>query len=124
MFGIGTKSARLVATATLALGIGAAGLPAAAEAGDGHRHHGGGHRFEGHYPRYPAYRHSRVVVQLWNPYPQPAFQPYVAAAACHPVVGHGVDGFGRRAKFGGTMCYDRFGNGYVVAGSEHVIHYF
>ena len=40
------------------------------------------------------------------------------------VVGKGRDHFGRRAKFGGTMCYDRFGYGYVVAGSRHVIHYY
>jgi len=131
MFGIGTKSARLVATATLALGIGAAGLPAVAEAGDDHRHRGGGHRFQGHhhnphhhYRHHHGYRHSGVVVHLWNPYPRPVIHHYPVATACHPVVGHGQDAYGRRAKFGGTMCYDRFGNGYVVAGSEHVIHYF
>ncbi|MGH6620466.1 MAG: hypothetical protein ACREF6_13060 [Alphaproteobacteria bacterium] len=143
MFGIGTKSARLIAAATLALGVGAIGLPAAAEAGDDHRRHGGHHKYKhhghhkyknhghrGHHRHYSHRRHghghwrSGFSVRIWDPYPPPVIRHYSVARPCHPVVGHGQDQFGRRAKFGGTMCYDRFGNGYVVAGSQHVIHYF
>ncbi len=43
---------------------------------------------------------------------------------CHPVTGIGRDRYGRRAKFGGTMCYDRYGSSYIVPGSRHVIHYY
>ena len=43
---------------------------------------------------------------------------------CHPVTGTGYDRYGRRAKFGGTMCYDRYGSSYIVPGSRHVIHYY
>lgn len=140
MFGIGTKSARLIAAATLALGVGAVGLPAAAEAGDDHRRHGGHHKYKHHghhnFKHYGHHRHhshrrhghghwnSGFSVRIWDPYPPPVIRHYSVARPCHPVVGHGQDQFGRRAKFGGTMCYDRFGNGYVVAGSQHVIHYF
>ena len=74
-------------------------------------------------------KHGRhgVTVQAWKPAappPRPAYKPYRAKGACHPVVGHGSDHFGRRAKFGGTMCYDRRGHGYVVAGSRYVIRYY
>ena len=70
-------------------------------------------------------RHG-VTVQAWKHVapPRPAYKPYRAKGACHPVVGHGSDHFGRRGKFGGTMCYDRHGQGYVVAGSRHVIRYY
>jgi hypothetical protein len=134
MFGIGIKSAKLIASAALALGVGAVGIPAA-EAGDDHRHHGGHHRYKQHHGhnkhhghhRHHAHRHghwhSGFSVHVWNP-PPPAVRYYPAVRPCHPVIGHGVDQFGRRAKFGGTMCYDGYGNGYVVAGSQHVIHYF
>lgn len=31
---------------------------------------------------------------------------------------------GRQAKIGGTMCYDAYGNSYVVQGSRYLIHYY
>ena len=43
--------------------------------------------------------------------------------ACHPVYKYGYHN-GYRAKIGGTMCYDRYGNGYVVRGSRYVIEYY
>lgn len=43
--------------------------------------------------------------------------------ACHPVYKYGYHR-GYRAKIGGTMCYDRYGNGYVVRGSRYVIDYY
>jgi hypothetical protein len=131
MFGIGTKSAKFIATASLALGIGAFCIPAA-EAGDDHRRHGfhgHHHRHHGHH-RHHAHRHhghwrSGVTVHVWDAFPpRPVIRHVPAVRACHPVIGQGFDRFGRRAKFGGTMCYDGYGNGYIVAGSQHVIHYF
>ena len=43
--------------------------------------------------------------------------------ACHTVSKIGYDN-GRKAKIGGTMCYNAYGNSYVVKGSRHVIHYY
>ncbi len=45
------------------------------------------------------------------------------ARNCQDVV---TDGYfrGRYAKLGGTMCYDRAGNGYMVDGSRYLIHYY
>jgi hypothetical protein len=139
MLGIGTKPARLIAVATLVMGVGAVGVPATAEAGDNHRRHGShkfhghqkhfkhGHfrRHHGHHRQFHKRSHHGFAVHVWRPnLHAPVVHHHWVTRACHPVVGHGLDAFGRQAKFGGTMCYDRFGNGYVVAGSQHVIHYF
>ena len=43
---------------------------------------------------------------------------------CHAVSKTGYDDYGRKAKIGGTMCYDSYGNSYVVKGSRYVIHYY
>jgi hypothetical protein len=133
MFGIGTKLAKIVATAMLALAAGAAvvGLSASAQAGDGNwRYDSHVYRGEVYHPhpapyRFHGPRNVRVVVRAWEPYPyRPVISHGLVAAPCQPVIGHGFDQFGRRAKVGATMCYDRFGNGYVLSGSEHIIHYF
>ncbi len=31
---------------------------------------------------------------------------------------------GRPAQVGGTMCYDEYGNGYIVRGSRYLMHYY
>ena len=64
----------------------------------GHRHYYGGHGAYGGSYRY--LRHCRKVVKT------------------------GYDRFGRRAKIGRTMCFDRFGNSYILSHSRHVIHYY
>lgn len=46
-----------------------------------------------------------------------------SAKGCHRVIKTGYDG-GRKARFGGTMCYDAYGKSYIVRGSRHVIHYY
>jgi hypothetical protein len=45
------------------------------------------------------------------------------SAGCRAVIRFGFDRFGRRAKIGGTMCFDRYGNSYIPSHSRHVIHY-
>ncbi len=40
---------------------------------------------------------------------------------CHPVSKHGYDRHGYPARIGGTMCYDHYGNPYVVSGSRYII---
>jgi hypothetical protein len=46
------------------------------------------------------------------------------SAGCRAVIKFGFDRFGRRAKIGGTMCFDRYGNPYILSHSRHVIHYY
>ena len=46
------------------------------------------------------------------------------SAGCRAVIRFGFDRFGRRAKIGGTMCFDRYGNSYILSHSRHVIHYY
>ncbi len=43
---------------------------------------------------------------------------------CREVTKFGHDRFGRRAKIGGTLCFDRYGNSYILSHSRHVIHYY
>lgn len=127
MYGITSKTAIFAGLTALALGIAA---PAAA----GDRHHGGHDAYGKHsrsdHGRYGhrywhKHGHHGVAVHAWRPARhRPPYQARRIHAACHPVIGHGRDHFGRKAKFGATMCYDRYGRGYVVAGSRHVIRYF
>lgn len=140
MYGITSKTAIFAGLAGLALGVAASASPAIA--GDRH-HHGHGKYDDSRYRAAPKYGHGHgyarryghrywrkhghhgVVVHAWRPVGhRPSYHSRRIHAACHPVVGHGYDHFGRRAKFGGTMCYDRHGRGYVVVGSRHVIRYF
>ncbi len=55
------------------------------------------------------------------PYPYP-YPPPPALGNCQPTTGVGILN-GRRAQFGGTMCYDAFGNGYVLPQSQRFIRY-
>jgi len=64
----------------------------------GHGSHKRRHYYDGH--RHGYYRHD-----------------------CHKVSKHGYY-HGRKAKIGGTMCYDRYGDPYIVQGSRYVIHYY
>lgn len=55
---------------------------------------------------------------------EPYYGSYQRAWGCHPVVKIGYDRFGRRAKLGATMCYDAYGEAFIVPGSRHIIHYY
>jgi len=82
-----------------------------------------GHRYNHSYWR--KYGHPGVTVYGWKPYGHwSGYTQFRIDSSCHPVIGTGRDHFGRRAEFGGTMCYDRFGRGYVVADSRYVIRYY
>ena len=43
---------------------------------------------------------------------------------CHPVSKKGYTRNGRKVKFGGTMCYDKHGHGFILNGSRHIIRYY
>ena len=66
-------------------------------------HHGHHHYYGGHGAYGGSYRYLRH---------------------CRKVVKTGYDRFGRRAKIGGTLCFDRYGNSYILSRSRHVIHYY
>ncbi len=48
-------------------------------------------------------------------------RPYRTRPACTPVSKIAYDGYGRPIRIGGTMCFDRYGVGYIVPGSRYVI---
>ncbi len=54
--------------------------------------------------------------QYYQPAPQPSLH------GCRPTTGTGYVN-GRLAQFGGTMCYDAYGNGYILNGSRYFIGY-
>ena len=41
---------------------------------------------------------------------------------CHSVSKWAYDDYGQKLKIGGTMCYDAYGQAYVVPGSRYLIH--
>jgi len=80
-----------------------------------HNHHGNyspgysqnsynqGYNPSGHYANYPAQRYSHQ------------------ARPCHQVSKYTYDEYGNAHKIGGTMCYNNYGEGYVVEGSRYEI---
>ena len=111
----------------------------------GHRRHGrhgrsfrhGRRRGFGHGRRHG---NTKFLLGLAFPFAYFAYGPYVRyrhygghgayggsyryLRHCRKVVKFGHDRFGRRAKIGGTMCFDRFGYPYIRSYSRHVIHYY
>lgn len=129
MYGIKSKTAKVIVLTLAALGV-ATFAAATAAAHDDHgvvyRKYDSDHRWHSYDRRYwKKYGHHGVTVYGWKPVGRwPSFHYGQARAACHAVVSNGRDHFGRRARFGGTMCYDRAGRAYVVPGSRYVIRYF
>lgn len=132
MYGIKSRTATFATILALAIGVAAIATPAAAGGVPDHRGYGyttagydKGYRH--HHDRRYWHRHGHpgVTVHVWRPARAvPPSWRHRVATSCHAVVGKGHDHFGRRAKFGGTMCYDRYGRGYIAAGSRYVIRYY
>jgi len=80
-----------------------------------------GHGYKGHYYRGGYGGHGGA--HFGNPYRTKHHHYQHRPSRCHPVSKHGL-WHGRQAKIGGTMCYDGYGNSYVVPGSRHLIHYY
>lgn len=80
--------------------------------------HNGGYRK----PHGRIYVAGSIVRYGWAPY-QPT-RYYYSRHGCHAVSKKGYTRNGRKVKFGGTMCYDNYGYGYIVNGSRHIIHYY
>ncbi len=87
------------------------------------------HLYRRHTPYYGrhTYRPRRHGPHITNNYyynSGPSYGPgYAPSRACQPVSKTGY-WHGRKAKIGGTMCYDAYGNGYIVNGSRYLIHYY
>jgi hypothetical protein len=56
------------------------------------------------------------------PPPRHYAPPQPVLGGCRPTTGTKYLN-GRPAQFGGTMCYDSYGNAYILRGSEHFIGY-
>lgn len=81
------------------------------------RHHG---RAQSHRR---GQKNGHKVVNRQHQYPQ--YRSYTQVIRpCQQTSGIGYDDRGRRARFGGVMCYDTYGSPYIVQGSHFIIHYF
>ena len=79
----------------------------------------------GHYARGSHYYQSQRIYTPPRAYPHHGarYRSYSHGSGCHTV--SKTDYWhGRLAKIGGTMCYDAYGNPYVVSGSRYVMHYY
>ena len=79
------------------------------------RHRYGGHSYGGRHHGGHSHGHN---------YGHKSHGYKSAPRACHSVTKIAYDAYGRRAKFGGTMCYDAYGAAYILPGSRHIIHYY
>ena len=109
----------------LAAGMTLTAMPgsASAEAGDhGHGHHYGyavaGAVYGGH-ARHNSRHHSYSARNHHDSYS--SHSSY--SRDCHKVSKHSYY-HGREARIGGTQCYDRYGDPYIVSGSRYVIDYY
>jgi hypothetical protein len=81
------------------------------------------HHYKQHHYGYRTYNHGRRHASHKQSYS--THQGYSTdqsyGKACKPVHKYVSDGYGGSTKVGGTMCYDPYGNGYLVPGSRYVI---
>ncbi len=126
-----TCAAVVVGASLAAIGPGEAG-----DGDHGRRHHGdrhGGHGGHGH--RHGGHGHwdhgrghgdHRNNFSLFFDFAAPPPRAYGRSAygpgRCQPMVQQGW-WYGRPAEIGSTLCYDAWGNNYVVDGSAYVIRY-
>ena len=73
------------------------------------KHHARKHRYEHSFKHHGGDDHVRKGYVKRN-------------SGCHPVSKVRWDR-GRKARFGGTLCYDAYGNGFIVPGSRYLIGY-
>ena len=93
--------------------------------------HYGHYRHHGHHGHGAAYLVGgllgglvlgSLLTRAATPPPSYYAPPQPALGGCRPTTGTGYLN-GRPAQFGGTMCYDAYGNAYIVRGSEHFLGY-
>ncbi len=113
----------VLAVSTLLLGS----TPATA---GGHGRHG--HHRHGHHHSHATYLVGgllgglvlgTMLTRATTPSPpRYAAPPQPVLGGCRPTTGTGYLN-GHQARFGGTMCYDRYGNPYILSGSERFLGY-
>lgn len=108
IFGILTLGSTFSASAAADIGLHFNGLHI--DLG-GHRNH---YKYNRHYPKYKAQSHyqrhsSHTYGRDYSNYRKP----------CHQVSKIYHDEYGDPHRIAGTMCYDRYGAGYVVDGSRY-----
>jgi hypothetical protein len=87
-------------------------------------HHGGGyghsnHHYGNHYYSQPSY--SQGYGHSGNYATYPAHNYSHQARPCQQVSKYTYDEYGNAHKIAGTMCYDNYGQGYVVDGSRYEV---
>ncbi|OUR63634.1 hypothetical protein A9Q79_09850 [Methylophaga sp. 42_25_T18] len=100
---------------------------------DKHYDHSSHHiyRYRHHYSHKPYHSYKYRYSPFWGyrsfGYKQPRYNHNrynrdIVKKPCHPVTKVIVDRHGQYRGIAGTMCYDRYGNGYVVKGSRYSRH--
>ena len=76
-----------------------------------------------HQPRYGHKSFSYYSFSYRHPsYQQNRYNKDIVKKSCHPVTKVIVDRYGKYHGEAGTMCYDKFGDAYIVYGSRYSIH--
>lgn len=96
-----------------ALHAAVAGLAVYSAVSHSRRHDG--HRSGRHHARLDGRHHRRGH--------RSGHSDYYRDDGCHKVYKHGYY-HGRKARIGGTQCYDSYGNPYIVRGSRYVVEYY
>ena len=100
----------------------------------GYGGHNNNHSYGHHYPSkhynhgYSKHNSYRYKQHRYPDYQQRNHNSYNAygnrssyTKPCHQTSKIVVDGYGRYQKIGGTMCYNSYGQGYIVSGSRYKI---
>lgn len=87
-----------------------------------HRHGHHRHRFHKHRKFHGSHFHGKRHLHGGRKLHRKGFVRHHGRHACHNVVKVGVYR-GHKALFGGVMCYDRRGRGYILQGSRHLVRY-
>ena len=102
-------------------------LPAMAGGPGRHGHHRHGHHHDNAAYLVGGLLGGLVLGSLLTRASTPPAPPYVAPprpalGGCRPTTGTGYLNW-HPARFAGTMCYDRYGNAYILSGSERFLGY-
>lgn len=83
-----------------------------------HNHHHHGNYYPHYYSRH-SYTHRYNPSGYYANYPAQSYA--YQAKPCHQVYKNSYDEYGDAYRIGGTMCYNQYGEGYVVEGSRYEI---
>jgi len=87
-----------------------------------YRHHFSHKPFHSYKYRYSPFFGYRSFGYKQPSYKQNRYKRDIVKKPCHPVTKVIVGRHGQYRGVDGTMCYDQYGNGYVVKGSRYLRH--